>query len=117
MGKKVQEAIDKNITVFRNNVQLKSGDVFYPSDQLVVSMEPKSFQMVLEVKGNAYFSKGSCKGKIRTTESGGADLIISSDGENQNPTLEIKGAYAFTYSTGVMVTSPFLLHFSKGAEL
>ena len=99
MGKQVEEAFDKNITVFRNNIQLQSGDVFYNSDELIINMDPKSFQMVLEVQGNAKFSKGYCKNKVRTVDSGGAALVVGSNNEIENK-LEIKGAFAFSYSTG-----------------
>lgn len=97
----------------RDGTELRSGDVYRGSDAVVVSVEPKIYQCVLEVVGISAagsFEKGGCEGGVRSNQCSNATLHFTAASMGK---LTIKAAYAKGYASGVfLVTEEFKLFIS-----
>eukprot|EP01038_Epipyxis_sp_PR26KG_P004150 gene4150-5910_t len=110
MGKTVDIDSERVVKVFCNGQLLNNGDEVQDRDELKIELEPKSFQMVIEVHGNQSFVDGRCINKNRTNKNGAAIIIKSTD---QNEFIGIVIGWAKSFSSGVKVTPEFNLKVLK----
>jgi hypothetical protein len=98
MGKPIEISDERKLIVFRNGVAVSTGETVESSDLLNVKIEPKSFQIVFEIKGGPKFKGVSGCGGIRTnTNDAQIDLSKLSTSTN----ISISGIWAKSYSGGV----------------
>lgn len=107
MGKALVIDSDNKYTikVMRDNDIIVNKSSYQPSNVFTITVEPKIYQMTVEVRGNAIFEAGGCNGTRVTTN--GAKLRVLSPIETSNITLIC--AWSKGYASGVHITSPFLL--------
>lgn len=110
MGKKIEWSSERNLKIFhvdRPEVIVLNGSIVRSSDRLAVKMEPRSFQVVFEIRGDFKFAGGSCESKKRTnTDKAVIEMEIGSFDERE---ISIYAAWAKTYSGGVKLAAPMLL--------
>merc|ERR1711871_1813435 len=103
------EAINDNeryIQVYRDNIELHSGDSYILGETLIVKLSVNQGQSVFEVQ-NAKFDSGGCSGSRSASRE--SKLIIDDIQNNENKNnIYIKGAWATGHST-VHITSDFVL--------
>ena len=64
MNNKAVASEERYVRVFRGTKELKSGDVYQPSESLTISINEAKHQYVYEVsEGGAKFEKGGCEGR------------------------------------------------------
>ena len=115
MGQAVGVSEDYIIRVFRQDIELKNGSMYYPNDRLLVTIEPTVRQFVLEVSGNSssHFEDGKCE-KLNRINTKNAVLIVNSD--NHNPII-VNGVIAKSYSSGVKLVKPIIINGNSYEEL
>eukprot|EP01036_Dinobryon_divergens_P029538 gene29537-38653_t len=112
MGKQIEYNLEKTIALYDAaipNIYISNGSVIGSSASYAVKLEPKSFQMVLEIHGGLKFVKGSCGG-IRTNANN-AVIDTSMVGEAMN--ITIVAAWAKSYSGGVKLAAPITFQIQK----
>ena len=108
MGKETERSSDRSLAIYRGQELLESGDDVAVGDELVVKLEPKSFQMVLEVSGGFKFADQSpCHGT--RSNKNGAIIVVESSSSSGNNNLTVVGVWAKSYSGGVKITEPVSL--------
>ena len=131
MKKPVKKSDERRIQVFDDNGNLlKSDDLVNLGDQLVLKMEPKSFNVVWEVSFNRLeafkhytmqLSNGACDEKLRSNDRNGARLVVTNKITEENGSIDendssgkeqvvIKAAWSKSFSSGVLLTEPFILN-------
>lgn len=115
MGNTLSISNDRNLTVVLNGLSLSSGEklVLHPSTLsstgLQVALFPKSSQSVIEIRSTVMrFKDGFCKG-TRVVQKGELEFITEM--ETSEPfQITLVGAWASSYSSGVKITSEFILN-------
>eukprot|EP01041_Mallomonas_annulata_P011459 gene11459-23966_t len=109
MGQKVKLNITSSVEVLRGDVSLRDGDVYYPSEILLVRTVPKTNEVVLETSGGAVFINGGCQGRRSTIH--GSNLSMPASAGN----VSIWAGWAKTFSSGVKITPSITLCPQDGA--
>jgi hypothetical protein len=107
MGQGVGLTLEHIIKVFRNDIEVRNGSIYYPNERLVVTIVPEVRQFVLEVNSNStsYFENGKCEKQNRSNTKNDV-LVINSDHDYP---ITITGVIAKTYSSGVKLMKSFIL--------
>ena len=108
MGSAVETNRKRTLKVFQNEKEINNGSVLSSLENIIVKLEPKSSQMILDAEG-ASFIGGSCSGKRSMKNA--VELYIMPEILNGG-VVKLVGAWARTYEEGVKLTEPFTLHFS-----
>ena len=117
MGKESVVDTERGIKIFQGDSEVKNGSTLHSLNDLKVTLDPKTTQLVLETSLGASFVNGSCEG-TRTT-SNGATLVITPDlaAKAADGKIIIRGAWSRSYSSGVKLTEPFELYLPASARL
>jgi hypothetical protein len=115
---KVEEDFQKKIVVFQNEIEIKNGSTLHSFNDIVVKLEPKIFQMVLELRGGFTFKNGLCDGKRINTNTGAIVELSTTvannvNFQNFNNIIQIVAVWSKSYSSGVKIAEPFFLTFNK----
>lgn len=115
MGKPIEYNLEKSLSlhdVAVPNIYISNGSVIDSSASYAVKLEPKSFQMVLEIHGGLKFIKGGCGGTRTNANNAVIDTSkVSSSGEATN--ITIIAAWAKSYSGGVKLAAPITFQIQK----
>ena len=112
MGKPIKYSTEKSISIYSQslpNIGLVNDSVVNYLDKIAVKLEPKSFQMVLEIDG-AIFTKGACGGKRTNTNHA---VIDTSNLPSGLTNITLTAAWAKTYSGGVEIAPTIFFQFLK----
>ena len=89
MNNKAVASEERFVRVFRGTKELKSGDVYQPSESLTVSINEVKGQHVYEVsEGGATFEKGGCEGR-RIADKPKVTLVMPAKGAATASEFEI----------------------------
>lgn len=121
MGKPVQYKPSYHLEVISSNGLLVNNQSHIYIDNnvdILVSLQPKITQMVLEIRsseGNVTFHDGFCNSKrtIRNRSKIVFDGLTSSSGSASAVRVELRAVWAETYSEGVRITDPFHFFIKK----
>lgn len=105
MGQNVVESTARILKVFRQGSEVVNGSTVPDLSGVMVSLEPKIYQMVLECSVGVIFENPKCDG--RRTNANNASITpypAEWDGELK---IRIVGAWANGYMEGVRLTQPF----------
>lgn len=112
MGKPIKYSTEKTISIYSQslpNIGLVNGSIVNHLDKIAVKLEPKSFQMVLEIDG-AIFVKGACGGKRTNTNHAVIDTSKLPSGFTN---VTLTAVWAKSYSGGVEIASSISFQFRK----
>ena len=108
MNNKAVASDERYVRVFRGTNELKSGDVYQPSESLTISISDTKPQYVYEVsEGGAKFEKGGCEGR-RIADKPKVTLVMPAKGAASTSEFEIVTAWA-TGHEAVKISLPFRL--------
>ena len=108
MNNKAVASEERFVRVFRGIKELKSGDVYQPSESLTVSISEAKGQHVYEVSdGGARFENGGCEGR-RIADKPKVTLVMPAKGAASTSEFEIVTAWATGHET-VKISPPFRL--------
>lgn len=93
--------------------ELEDGAVVSGESRLVISLQPSTYQMVLEVESPSIadgvaFADGRCDGG-RRTNSNNVELLLSEELQRRGGEVTLRGAWAKTYADGVHVVPEMVL--------
>ena len=89
MNNKAVASDERYVRVFRGTNELKSGDVYQPSESLTISISDTKPQYVYEVsEGGAKFEKGGCEGR-RIADKPKVTLVMPAKGTATTSEFEI----------------------------
>ena len=110
MAGPVVEDTSRLVRVFRNEVELKQNDVYYPHETLQIHFdsEVEKSQYLLQTSSGSFLDKLAICGKLRTTE-GKTSLHMPGEGN-----VSIVALWAIGYEK-VQMTSAFQLHLDPNA--
>ena len=115
MGKPIEYNLEKTLSIYDvavPNIYLSNGSVISSSASYAVKLEPKSFQMVLEIHGGLKFIKGKCDGTRTNANNAVIDTsAVHSSGGAMN--ITIVAVWAKSYSGGVKLAAPITLQIHK----
>ena len=111
MGTKMKYNETSSVLVFRGDIRLSDGDKYFPSELLNLQCDPKTNEVVFEVTGGGYFSKGGGCNQTRATKYD-AKLTLPDNGAD----ITIKAGWARSYSSGVKVTPVITLYAASKAN-
>lgn len=114
MGQNLMLSFARNITLFRNEQELKS-NIVKSLDGLFIALAPKSPQSVLEIRSEGVeFKDGSCTKKHRIIKQG--ELVLTKPDSVTYPLeIQIVAAWARSYESGVKYTEPFTIIYDPNA--
>lgn len=104
MGEEIVNSNEREVLVYRDGAQLKTGDNFIPGEILHVALSSVKGQYMFEVE-NGGFVAGACDNK-RTTNTNKAELEMPTESSDRN--VKIVAAWSEEYGK-VKLSSPFLL--------
>lgn len=110
MNHEVELNNDRKIIVYRNEIEIKSGDEYILGEKLTISITEvqKTTQFMFETSKNAKFDGGTCDG-IRSAKAKPTLILpttISNDSDNK---VTIVSGWAYGHET-VYITEPFILN-------
>ena len=115
MGKSIEYNLEKNLNIYdlaAPNIYLTNGSVISSFASYAVKLEPKSFQMVLEIHGGLKFIKGKCDG-TRTNANNAVIDTSAVQSSGQAMTITIVAVWAKSYSGGVKLAAPITVQIQK----
>jgi len=110
MNQEVELSSDRTILVYRDGIEIKSGDEYILGEKLTISITElkKTNQYMFESSTNAKFEGGGCDG-IRSAKTKPTLIlpsIMSADSDNK---VTIVSGWAYGHET-VYITEPFILN-------
>lgn len=115
MGKETLYSTEKKLLIYRDSELLQNGEYFVAGDELTVKIEPKSFQIVLEISGGFKFADNSPCDGTRSNKNGA--IINIPHGDHGPNNITVIGVWAKSYSGGVKITEAISLFRTSEKDL
>ena len=110
MNQEVELSNDRTILVYRDGIEIKSGDEYILGEKLTISITElkKTNQYMFESSTNAKFEGGGCDG-IRSAKTKPTLILPSIMSANSDNKVTIVSGWAYGHET-VYITEPFILN-------